>query len=311
MGTIIILEILIIFFAIIFGVKWVINPASPIEPIISLCTILITGIDVLRRSYATPKIIEAPLDPKPKPTERKPIEASKNELTGFKHGNSCAFFSERFSLAFPGIREPKWFYGQRAIERLSILLDMPLKYSLPENAWIAPISWIRDGQMPIEQFEKIDDETVLIETKELKIKRIFACPMQNYKSQFVYLEAHAMPSTGLYPSTVVNHDKILQDFGYVWEEYGLFKGIHPITREEHDDNAAVIMGKPVKLHGESKIRTRYTSPYNMLICATGSTINQAEFDSQLEEYLNSMLEGKECMNELIEAIKILPPSRAF
>lgn len=304
------LEKALIFIALLLGVKWIINPSGAYEPAISLCTTFIAGIDIWRRSRASNNGGEASID-SAEGHEASSYDDVVPEVPAFRHGNSCAFFAERFSLAFPGIREPKWFYGRQAIERLSILLDGPLKYSLPERAWIAPITWIRDGQNAIEQFKVIDGDTVLIETKELKIKRICACPMQNYRQIFVYVEAHGMPSTGLYPSVVDDYNKILEKYGYVWEEYGLFNGSHMITRQEHDDNAAIIMGRPVRLDGKSVVRTRYTSPYNMLICATGSSINQVEFDRRLEGYLNSILQGKDCIPDLIDSVKALPSSRAF
>ena len=301
------LEFSVILVSIIYGAKWVIDPSGDFEPIIAFCAILIASIDIGRRHYKKSKV---PLkSPKPEkienyPSERNPSDI--NKLPSFKFASSCSFFDQRFSQAFPGIREGKWFEGSQAVERLGILLEQPLKFSLPSDGCIVPVGWQRGGNMTFNDFSIIDKSTVLIDSKELKVKRIYAGFMPNYKQLFVYLEAEEMPVIGLYEKTNEDFEEILKCFGYVWEEYGLYKGTHPISRAEYDDNAAIIMGKPVSLGGESKIRTRYISPYNMIISASASSLNQPLFDEILESYMNRLLKNEDCIEEFMRVVKKLP-----
>lgn len=147
---------------------------------------------------------------------------------------------------------------------------------------------------------------MIVDAKELTVKRIYAAHTQNYKQLFVYLEAKPSAATGLYPRTHEEFNSALQEFGYVWEEYGLFKDTHKVTRAEYDDNAAQIMGTVVPLKGECELRIRYLTPYNFIICAQASPINNHKFDRTLESYMNRLLKGEECIEEFMGAVKRLP-----
>lgn len=314
MNKLTIAEVGIIIVAIIFGIRWMIDPNGQFEPIIAFCAILISGLDLWRRhsteTIDKTKVTHEIIESNDSANTNENIE-NETGLPTFKLANSCAFFEQRFSQAFPGLRQTKCFEGKQAVERLQILLAQPLKFSLPDGGWITPIGWQRDGNMTIDDFKVIDDNTVIIDCKELKVKRICAVYMSNYKQMFVYLEADKMPAIGVYEHTEKSINEAIDYYGYAWEEYGLYKNTHPITRAEYDDNAAIIMGKPVNLKGECEIRIRYLTPYNMIISASSSSLNQSLFDERLKTYMNRMLKGEDCMDDFINEVKSLPSALGY
>lgn len=135
--------------------------------------------------------------------------------------------------------------------------------------------------------------------------------MGDYKQLFVYVESERLPPTGLDSHILENYDHIKDLSGYVDEEYVLYKGEHRITRAEYDDGACVLMGKPVKLDGECELRLRYLSPYNMVICANDSSLNQSSFDAALKEHMNALLDDKSRLPELIESVRSLPRKHGY
>lgn len=131
---------------------------------------------------------------------------------------------------------------------------------------MTPIWWFRFGNNAIDHFETLTNTSVLIDHQEINVSRICAVHSENYKNLFVYLEADPSPPTGLYPRTEAEFDEALSNFGYVWEEYGLFRGTHLVSRgTEYDDGSTVIDGAVVPMNGECLIRTRYISKYNLII----------------------------------------------
>ncbi|MGC1527482.1 MAG: hypothetical protein WA783_15660 [Phormidesmis sp.] len=75
------------------------------------------------------------------------------------------------------------------------------------NEEAQPIWWFRgNGELAITDFECLDSDTVLINEKELKIKRIIAANSRSYHQCFVYLEACAVESVGIY-----NYDEQQQE----------------------------------------------------------------------------------------------------
>lgn len=54
-----------------------------------------------------------------------------------------------------------------------------------------------------------------------------------------------------------------------------------MSRREYDDDAAVIDGKVVDLEHKAKLRNRYLTPYNFIICAHFNSINNSKYDSYM------------------------------
>lgn len=212
-------------------------------------------------------------------------------------------FSDRFALAFPGVRGIKWIDDPDTIaERLGILLREPLVF--PERRLVG---WWRGPQnLHIGHFEHVEGPHFLMGPEELNIRRIAAVNPNIYYRKFVYAECDADAPTGLYPASRKDIARQVETFGYASEEYGLVDDNLPVTRAEYDDAAAVINGRPVAIAGRVTLRVRYLSPYNFLIAPFASPINNTEFDYELQDFLNRLLQDENVFDDLCEVIMRLP-----
>jgi|GEM_PF-4910333 len=289
--------------AFVFASAWLFNPSGQYEPAITLCTIALSAVaEIGRRSRPSEK---------DENEERRVNSHVKNDVSKSKKpealipSNSASFFAERFAHAFPGVRKIEWYEGPDAIKRLQVLLKEPLVFER-ENSETTPIWWWRGGNLQIPSFKVLRRGVVLLDTKEMKISRIAAVPSSSYYRSFVYVEASPMKPCGAYHSDAKKIARMVNDHGYAWEEYGLFKGKHVVSRPEYDDNAASIRGKLVKLGADVELRERYISPFNLLVASQLSPINNPAFDFKLVELMNGMLDGTTTIFELKAETDKLP-----
>lgn len=309
------LEVLLVVIGILLAVQWALNPSLNAEPYLAVVATFAAGLELLRRvqlQRATPNVEEsAPLSEvsRKSVSHAEPPERSVPNLYLPTGQGSRSLFAERFAHAFPGVREVAWFDSATALDRLLILLAEPLSYH-PDEQKAPPFWWWRSGNLQIESFTRIDARTALMNWTELRIRRVAALPGHDYKWNSVYVECEAMPSVDLYePLSAEERAEYLGLFGYLWEEFAIFKG-HKIKRSEYDDGAAQIAGAVVRLHGEAEPRTRYISPYNFLIAPIASPINNNQFDQTLKNLMNGMLAGRVAIEQVSAAISALPlPAR--
>ncbi len=230
---------------------------------------------------------------------------------------STVFFSDRMAKAFPGLNGLNWFNSpEDAVYRLSILLQRPLEFRKPSHLRNVPsrlsgirtdpIWWWRGySNMQIKQFEALESGKCLADYYQFNIAKIGVYRSPRYDREFVYVETNPDQPTGLYNYSPEDLIRMKQEFGYVAEEYGVFDG-KLITRTEYDDGSAVIDGKVVDAHG-AKLRIRYLTPYNFIIAAAGSPINNKKFDIVSSDYLNGILDGRYKVEEFVEVILKLEP----
>lgn len=148
-----------------------------------------------------------------------------------------------------------------------------MKKPLSGKKLAGPIWWVRgSGNSDISSFEKITDDKFLMDGDEIKVRRIVVYAAGEYYKKFVYVEAYPEEQTGLYTN----------------------------------DSAAILDGKVVDLKGKAKLRTRYITPYNFIICAHFSPINSNEYDDMLEMLLNGILKGQNSVEEIVEVVKRMP-----
>lgn len=232
-----------------------------------------------------------------KPEERLPS-------LGGKH--STVWFSERFAQAFPGVRGVQWFDDAEQIKtRLLKLLEPPLIYVDAQ-----PACWFRGpSNLPIGSFQHIRERLYQMDESELLIRRIAAVKPGPYYCDFVYIELDPMEPIGIYSKTA---ERIAEEtsgqgvFGYYWEEYGLVDGKHVINRSQYDDGAAEIEGKLEDVRGRTQLRMRYVTPYNFIIAASQSSINNGDFDEVLLKAMERMSRGEDRLEELRKAVLKLP-----
>lgn len=108
---------------------------------------------------------------------------------------------------------------------------------------------------------------------------------------------------------MIRHIKLWADkYGYYNEEYAEYEN-KKVTRSEYDDGAAVIDGKVVDLKGEAKLRIRYITPYNFIICAQFNPINNDNYDDMMVTLLNGILKGQNSVEEIVEFVNKMPRDR--
>lgn len=219
--------------------------------------------------------------------------------------SSTVFFYDRFASSFPGVRNIQWFDTKEAIKRLSLFFREPLRFK-KEQGYMTPIWYWRGGNYHINKYSVLNRKTILIDHMELCIRKIAAVNQGSYYQSFIYIEADAMKPTGLYPRTESEIKASKDYFGYVTEEYGLYKNKHFVSRAEYDDNSAVIKGKVTELNNDVELRERFITPYNIIIAPHGSPINNNAFDKVLVKHMNEILENKDRLEALADKILKLP-----
>jgi hypothetical protein len=123
----------------------------------------------------------------------------------FRDSSTNWFHSERFAMAFPGLRGSVEISDpDKAVERLAILLAKPLKWIWQDDEYsgpgASPIWWWRGGSsMPIDYCTMVGTNEILLDYQELPIRRVVAVNAGAYWQSFVYVEVGAKPPTGVYP----------------------------------------------------------------------------------------------------------------
>ena len=230
----------------------------------------------------------------------------KNDINRFS--SSEPFFDYRAKGAFPGLRGLQIIDNpQDCIKRLSVLLKEPLS----NETLYDPIWYFRGGSsLNIERFEIVSESKCIInDVRELEIDKIACYISDSYFRDFVYIQTKSEKPTGAYPYIDEKYiEKAATEGGYFYEEYGLFDG-KPVTRSEYDDGAAVIDGNIVNFHNEAKLRVRYLTPYNLVLCAKNHPFNSPTGDDFTEDGLNRILKGSLGLEQFAEMSLKLPRNR--
>jgi len=175
------------------------------------------------------------------------------------------FLSYRIAKAFPGIRGLHWFNNPKeALDRLELLLKTPLSFekTLGDGVSSNPIWWSRGySDMDIGKFNRVSETKCLMDFEELEIDKIAVYHSNIYWQSLVYVEVKGEESIGLYSQTQEDINRMIDNFGYACEEYGLYDNI-PVSRPCYDDGAAVIDGKIVDI-SDAELRVRFLSKYNL------------------------------------------------
>lgn len=278
------------------------NPtAEDLNTLLDIVEHLLQGIYVLRdaaeqlRKKTPPRSISI----HPKPRSDKAPPKSGHDLPSIKGKTSTVFFSKRFAKAFPGVRGIEWFRKPvDAIRRLRILFTKPFVFREAQPIW-----WWRSGDMYIQDFSMLSEDTVLLDQQEITIDELAAVNAGSYYQKFLYIKAKPSPPSGLFNNAHILDQVALR--GYAREEFALFRG-RPVTRAEYDDGAAVIDDTVVDLNGEALLRERFLTPYNFIIAPHESPINNNHFDQLRDDLLNQILRGETTVETLTDAVLKLP-----
>ncbi|MGN0412240.1 MAG: hypothetical protein ACI4FV_04325, partial [Lachnospiraceae bacterium] len=225
------------------------------------------------------------------------IDKAENDIDDFEF--STPFFQYRFAKAFPGVRGKAEFTNSSdCIDRLGILLKTPLTSKKLNN----PIWWFRGSRnFHISRFERLSIDTFLMNFDRIKVKKIIAYESAEYYKEFVYVETYPEEPTGIYEINRQYIDEYKRRNGFFCEEYAEWND-KLVSRGEYDDDAAVIDGKVVDLGQKAKLRIRYLTPYNFIICAQFNPINSIKYDSYMQQLLDGILEKRNSVDDIIEFV---------
>ncbi len=231
-------------------------------------------------------------------------------------GQSTIFYG-RMCDAFPGLRGNEKFNGEEAVNRLNVLLRQPLSVNLGSSwldGYITPIWWLRGrADMYVHDFERLGLERILLDNLELHVDHIVAVrEFSSEKRNFVYVETLPEEPTGIYQYSEdwlkkYMHDRLEKGYGYYYfEEYGLWNE-KMITRQELDDGAAIIDGKPVRVSGV-ELRLRYITSYNFVLCGGDHVLNSenSDVDIELSNLMDSILLKEKTVDDLVSFVDGLP-----
>ncbi|MDI1350695.1 hypothetical protein [Aquabacterium sp.] len=306
------IEGLVLLGSALLALKWITDPSGPYEPILAFIGASWASLDFFfgKREGApsnTPSRSEdAPTRSTSTPLPKKPDTPA---LPYFKWNSTSDFFADRFANAFPGLRSSTWFNGQEAADRLALLLQPPLTFKNEDYGETSPIWWFGRGNLQVDKFKRIDARTVLINFDEYNISRLAAIYSSSYRRIWVYVETEPMAPTGLYPRTAQNLEAAKAQSETYAEEYAIVDGQHKVTRAEYDDGHANIGGKITPIAGNSELRVRQLRPYNFVLCSHDSPINNINFDSELEAFLDEMLLDPSVFDKYSNLISRLPITR--
>lgn len=224
--------------------------------------------------------------------------------------SSTVFFSNRFSLAFPGIRGIKEFKeASIGLYRLGLLLKEPIYFDEVNghNVVNQPIWWYRGRKnMYIDEFEVVSKEMATLGTMEIYKPKVIVYCSDSYYRSFVYVRISGNEPVGIYNRSKTEIQNIVDNFGYSMEEYGIFNG-ELITREEFDDGAAVIEGKVHETIGLASLRRRYLTDYNIIICSKFHPLNDVKVGTKFNDIMDRLLIDREKeFEELVSFVEDLP-----
>ena len=238
----------------------------------------------------------------------------------WENASSSIIFDGRLHDAFPGLRGIEKLQGEEAVDRLLILLRDPLYVELGKfgRGRISPFWWFRGRtNLFINEFERLYVDRVLMDVYDMKIDYIVGVRAFNAEERnFVYVQVLPDKPTGLYKYSEGQIADYLQNslernWGYyIQEEYGVWHDRF-ITRAEYDDAAAMIDGKPTDTR-DAKLRVRYLTPYNFVICGQQHVLNNTgKIDMQTTKLMDEILLETKTVDDLVDFVENLQPSTRF
>jgi len=212
------------------------------------------------------------------------------------------FFDERVCMAFPGIRGLHIIEDpNEAISRLSVLLQSPLESEHRSPIWML----FKMGSINIFACQRIDDEHILINNRELSIDKLAIYRSDAYWIHFVYIECQPDKPSGLDPNISEEYLRQMDEDMLPYEEaYARWKH-RLLTYEQYCDGAVFENGKSITISG-AQLRIRYLTPANIIITSQWSPIHDRSFDRKRREYLDRLLNKQMSLEEFVQIVEQLP-----
>ena len=197
---------------------------------------------------------------------------------------------------------------KEALDIISKILKHPYgNYSRNQD----PI-WLFRGMSSVEIacFERISNTKCIIDINEFEVDRVVAyvANREEYYRDFIYVETFAEKPTGLYDYEENHVETMAKEWGYYNEEYGEYNGII-VTRGDYDEGYTYIDGEYTKIPHDCKLRCRFLTPYNFIICSKFSPFNSSNAERKMELLMNEIIIGRKEVDDIIKVVNGLERHR--
>jgi hypothetical protein len=205
----------------------------------------------------------------------------------YSQDSANLFFYNRMCAAFAGQRGVIEASGEDAVNRLSLLLEMPVA-----DRGNGPIWKIIGGiSTPIRNFKSLSNNKILIDEDEYIVRKLIAYRRDNdywHERELVYVEYAADKPTGLY--SMVGDE----------EAYAIFDG-HNITREQFDDGAMFQDGRSIRI-SNAEPRCRHLAPGAFMLASSDSALATGRIEGDLAHHLEKIRAGQLSFNEFARMV---------
>ncbi|MBA0207955.1 toll/interleukin-1 receptor domain-containing protein [Pectobacterium brasiliense] len=226
----------------------------------------------------------------------------KNEK--FENYTSTSYFDYCLKSTFPDVNLNKLtnFYGKDAVDRLDYFFEDYKDFTNNDFVW-----WFRGSDNAVHHYQRVSDSKIMLGDTLYDISSITVYSSQAYYQSFIYFDIKPENPTGLYPD--LNIQDIVNEFGYSWEEYAIYKNML-IKSNDYYNGATVVNGIPQRLNGEAKIVTHYTTKYNFILAASSSPYSSESLRRILPEVMNAILSNKLDLEVVLKDIFLRLPKRS-
>lgn len=183
-------------------------------------------------------------------------------------------FNDALSFCFPGKR---WLVETEDRTKINKILIEVNKLIDETNLW-----WTqgRSNMSISNKINKIDEDTWLMDYKEMQIEKIWAYKNpSSIDHQFFIFKTKAMPNFEIYD----------ENSSYEWEEAAWFKDRY-ISRTEYDDGVAEIDGESVPLDNKAQLRVRNLKEDYYFIATQSHPILLTENDEAVNKVYEKLIE---------------------
>lgn len=226
----------------------------------------------------------------------------KNER--FENYTPTSYFDYCLKSTFPDVNLNKLtnFYGKDAVDRLDYFFEDYKDFTNNDFVW-----WFRGSDNAVHHYQRVSDSKIMLGDTLYDISSITVYSAQAYYQSFIYFDIKPENPTGLYPG--LNIQDIVNEFGYSWEEYAIYKNML-IKSNDYYNGATVVNGIPQRLNGEAKIVTHYTTKYNFILAASSSPYSSESLRRILPEVMNAILSNKLDLEVVLKDIFLRLPKRS-
>ncbi|HBM2004267.1 TPA: hypothetical protein LUK53_005008, partial [Escherichia coli] len=226
----------------------------------------------------------------------------KNER--FENYTPTSYFDYCLKSTFPDVNLNKLtnFYGKDAVDRLDYFFEDYKDFTNNDFVW-----WFRGSDNAVHHYQRMSDSKIMLGDTLYDISSITVYSAQAYYQSFIYFDIKPENPTGLYPG--LNIQDIVNEFGYSWEEYAIYKNML-IKSNDYYNGATVVNGIPQRLNGEAKIVTHYTTKYNFILAASSSPYSSESLRRILPEVMNAILSNKLDLEVVLKDIFLRLPKRS-